>query len=106
MKKIIIISVIVIVIAVIGFFAFRPSNGNENGIKLVEVIKGNIVDKALAVGQLEPRQEIQVKSKISGIVKTLHVEVGQDVTKRLSQLLLIQHRWSMPKPNVTLNWPR
>ncbi len=79
MKKIIIISVIVIVVGVIGFLAFKPSNGNENGIKLVEVIKDNIVDKALAVGQLEPRREIQVKSKISGIVKTLHVEVGQDV---------------------------
>lgn len=79
MKKIIIISVIVIVLGALGYFVFGSSNGEENGLKLVGVTKGCIVDKALAVGQLEPRQEIQVKSKISGIVKTLHVDIGHDV---------------------------
>ncbi|MCD6162500.1 MAG: efflux RND transporter periplasmic adaptor subunit [candidate division Zixibacteria bacterium] len=79
MKKIIIISVIVIVIGGLAYLIFGNSNSQENGLKLVEVAKGNIVDKALAVGQLEPRQEIQVKSKISGIVKTLHVDIGHDV---------------------------
>jgi len=79
MKKAIILSVIVIVIAAVAFLAFRPSNGKDNGLKFSETTKGTIVDKALAVGQLEPRQEIQVKSKISGIVKTLHVEIGQEV---------------------------
>jgi HlyD family secretion protein len=80
MKKIIIISVIVIVVAAVAFLAFRPSNNKVNGLKFVETTTGTIVDKALAVGQIEPRQEIQVKSKISGIVKTLHVEIGQEVS--------------------------
>ena len=79
MKKIIIITVIVTVLGALAYFAFGSSKENENGIKLVEVTKGTIVDKALAVGRLEPRQEIQVKSKISGIVKTLHVDIGQEV---------------------------
>jgi len=79
MKKVLIISTIVIAIAIAAFFAFRSSGDKQNGLKLVDVTKGTIVDKALAVGQLEPRQEIQVKSKISGIVKTLHVDIGQDV---------------------------
>lgn len=79
MKKVLIISAIVIVIAVGAFLVFRSSGDKQNGLKLVDVTKGTIVDKALAVGQLEPRQEIQVKSKISGIVKTLHVDVGLDV---------------------------
>jgi HlyD family secretion protein len=76
MKKILLITAVIIVIVIIGYLVFKPT-ANENGtLKLVEVTRGSIVDKALAVGQLEPRQEIQVKSKISGIVKKLHVEIG------------------------------
>jgi HlyD family secretion protein len=79
MKKIIIIAVILVVLIGVAYIAFGSSKEKENGIKFVEVTKDTIVDKALAVGQLEPRQEIQVKSKISGIVKTLHVDVGDQV---------------------------
>jgi HlyD family secretion protein len=79
MKKIIIAAIIVIVLAVLAFIAFGSSKEKQNGIKFVAVTKNNIIDKALAVGQIEPRQEIQVKSKISGIVNTVHVEVGERV---------------------------
>ena len=40
---------------------------------------GSITDKALAVGQIEPRQKFQVKSKVSGLVKTCVVQVGDTV---------------------------
>jgi HlyD family secretion protein len=79
MKKFIIIAVLVVVIATVGYAIFKPSGDENGGLKFVEVKTGSILDKALAVGQLEPRREIQVKSKISGIVKKLHVEIGQDV---------------------------
>ena len=79
MKKFIIIGAIIIVLAVLTFIAFSSTKEKQNSIKVVEVTKGNIVDKALAVGQLVPRREIQVKSKISGIVKTLHVDIGDKV---------------------------
>lgn len=79
MKKVIIIAIIVIGLGSAAYFIFKPSPKENNGLKCVEVTKGTIVDKALAIGQLEPRQEIQVKSKISGIVKTLHVDIGDDV---------------------------
>lgn len=79
MKKFIIIGAIIIVLVVLAFIAFGSTKEKQNGIKLVEVTKGNIVDKALAVGQLVPYREIQVKSKISGIVKTLHVDIGDEV---------------------------
>ncbi len=79
MKKFLIIGAVIVLLAGVAYLAFGSSKEEENGIKLVEVTKDTIVDKALAVGQLEPRQEIQVKSKISGIVKTLHVDIGNDV---------------------------
>ncbi|UCC80071.1 MAG: efflux RND transporter periplasmic adaptor subunit [Candidatus Zixiibacteriota bacterium] len=79
MKKFIWIAVIVIVLAAVIFVIVKSSGNNDPGYKLVEVTRDNIVEKALATGQIEPLQEIQVKSKISGIVKTLHVEIGDDV---------------------------
>ncbi len=79
MKKVLIILGIVIAVAVAAYLAFGSAKDEQNGLKIVEVTKGNIIDKALAVGQLEPRREIQIKSKISGIVKTLHVDIGEGV---------------------------
>jgi HlyD family secretion protein len=80
MKKIILIAVVVIVAAVIVLFAFKNGDSSNNGdTKLVTVEKGEIIEKAMAIGQIEPYKEIAVKSKISGIVKKLYVEVGDTV---------------------------
>ena len=43
------------------------------------VEKGSITEKALAVGQIQPRQKFSVKSKISGLVKRCLVNVGDKV---------------------------
>lgn len=80
MKKIILISLAVVVVAAIVLFAFGNGDSSENGgDKLVKVEKGEIVEKAMAIGQIEPYKEIAVKSKISGIVKKLYIEVGDTV---------------------------
>jgi HlyD family secretion protein len=71
------ISVSLIVIFLVYIFFFKK-NGKEN-LTLIEVKKGTIVKKAVAVGQIEPRIKFQVKSKISGIVKTCAVDVGDTV---------------------------
>ena len=57
----------------------RNSRKNANGLKEVEVTTGSIVEKAVAVGQIQPRQKFQVKSKISGIVRRAQVQVGDTV---------------------------
>ena len=46
-------------------------------MKIVVAESGSITEKALAVGQIQPRQKFSVKSKISGIVKSCRVEVGE-----------------------------
>lgn len=51
----------------------------DPGFALVEAEIGSITEKALAVGQIEPRERFQVKSKISGIVRRCYVEVGDVV---------------------------
>ncbi len=63
----------VLVLGGIGTAAFllisKNAAAKQEGLKTVEIVRGTIVDKALAVGQIVPDQEIQVKSQISGIVK-------------------------------------
>jgi HlyD family secretion protein len=79
-KKIFIpVLIVVIVAAVIILKAKNSSNGKDNGIKMIKVQRGDIVENALAIGRIEPKKEIAVKSKISGIVKTVFVEVGDEV---------------------------
>ncbi len=73
---------LVILIAVAGAAAavIANNNGSQDGqIPAVEVTRGDIVDKALAVGTIEPRVEISVKSQFSGIVKRQFAEVGSFV---------------------------
>lgn len=79
-KKIFIpLSILVIIAAVIFLKAKNSADGKENGIKMIKVQRGDIVENALAIGRIEPKKEIDVKSKISGIVKNVFVEVGDEV---------------------------
>jgi len=68
-----------IVILFTAFVLSSNSSENENGRQTIKVTKNNIVDKALAVGSIEPVNEIDVKSKISGVVGKLYADVGDYV---------------------------
>ena len=78
------LKLLLILIVVTGaagaIYAWVGHRGNdEQGFKLIEVEIGSITEKALAVGQIDPRERFQVKSKVSGIVKKTYVEVGDKV---------------------------
>ena len=66
--------------AAIFFFVSDGSASRDQGPKTVAVVKGEIVEKALAVGMIEPRKQVAVKSKIGGLVRRAYVDVG-DVVK-------------------------
>jgi HlyD family secretion protein len=74
----------IIVVGVVGtaifFFVSDGSASRDQGPKTVAVTRGEILDKALAVGMIEPRKQISVKSKIGGLVRRAFVDVG-DVVK-------------------------
>lgn len=78
-KKILLIGLPIIIIGVVLFFVVSGSSGNENSLKTIKTERGTIIDKALAVGKIEPRRETPVKSKISGIVRKIYVDVGDEV---------------------------
>jgi len=76
----ILIAVLIAAGAVLGgYFWLQGRAEGEPEFELVEVTRGAITEKAVAVGQIEPRLKFEVKSKISGIVKRCAVEVGDRV---------------------------
>jgi len=78
-KKIIGITFIVILVGAVLFFAINGSANKDETIQTETCQLGEIVDKALAVGTIVPRHEIAVKSKISGIVKEIYADIGDEV---------------------------
>ena len=78
-KKVFLITIAVALVGAVLFFAIDGSAKKDNDLKTVAAEKGSIVDKALAVGRIDPKMEISVKSKIGGIVKRAYVEIGQHV---------------------------
>jgi HlyD family secretion protein len=71
---------VVLVAVAAGLYALaRGGKGSDNEQKMVTVEKGSVTEKALAVGQIQPRQKFSIKSKISGIVRKCMVNVGDRV---------------------------
>lgn len=66
-------------IVLLSAFSCRRRGGEENAS--VKVAKGNIRDVAVALGTIEVKYEISVKSNFSGVIKKLFVEVGNVVKK-------------------------
>lgn len=79
MKKLIGLLVLVASIGVGAYFLLGANHSAENGLKTVQPTVGEVVVKAVAMGQIEPLHEVAVKSKNSGIVRKIFVEVGDRV---------------------------
>lgn len=75
-KKILLAAMAIIVVGLVLFFAIDGSAKKQDVLKTVAVERGSIVDKALAVGQIEPKKENSIKSKIPGIVGKIFVDIG------------------------------
>ncbi len=66
-------------VAVGGYAWLQSREPDDHGLTLVAVARGDITEKAVAVGQIEPRLKFKIKSKISGIVRRCAVDVGDRV---------------------------
>jgi HlyD family secretion protein len=78
MKKAISVAIVTIVLGGGGYLIYRAmaDDGEQTGPATVEVTRESLVEKALATGEIVPRHQIAVKSKISGTVARLFVEEG------------------------------
>jgi HlyD family secretion protein len=76
------IGIALLVVAFAGtlVFLYFKSKGEPPVVKTQTAQVTDIVKKAVATGKIVPRREVQIKPRVSGIIKKLHVEPG-DVVK-------------------------
>lgn len=72
-----------------AFAVLTAGDSGENEVDSVVVERGEIVDRALAVGRIEPLVEVSVKSQLAGVVRRMFKEPGQYV-QRGEPLLEVQ----------------
>lgn len=60
---------------------FVQSRPVPEDLKIVEPETADIVLKTVATGAIVPRAEVEIKSRVSGVVQVLHVVPGQQVTR-------------------------
>ena len=82
-------SAILLVIVVLGVGAMRLVKGTSiDPNKIAKVQKGDVARSVVATGKIQPITKVEVKSKASGIVEKLFVDINHKVQKgdRLAQL--------------------
>jgi HlyD family secretion protein len=81
-RWIILISVVTLVGGgIFGIGAALQPNNQIDPSKLVAVERGDLAKSVVATGKIEPLAKVEVKSKASGIVKSLYVDYGETVKK-------------------------
>jgi HlyD family secretion protein len=80
MKKALIAGLLILVIAVAGFFLFR-GNGNEPKFRTEKVTRGDIVMAVTSTGTVNPVTTVLVGTQVSGTIKEIHVDFNSPVRK-------------------------
>jgi len=70
----------------LGFWIVVQRRQDDSAEKLAKVEQGSIARSVVATGKIEPLSKVEIKSKASGIIKFLYVNVGDKV--REGQLLV------------------
>jgi len=83
-KMLVRVVLLFVVLAVLGgslYFLIKRNDQPTEVFETREVQTGTIIKRAVATGAIEPRQEIIIKSRVSGVVETLFMEAGETVDK-------------------------
>ena len=62
-------------------FLYQKSQPREVSYAVLPVTQSDIVQTTVATGKIEPRDEIQIKPQISGIISEVYKEAGETVKK-------------------------
>ena len=83
------IAAAVVVVALLGLGLTRLARGSSiDPNKLAKVTRGDVARSVIATGKIQPITKVEVKSKASGIVEKLYVDINNQVHKgqQLAQL--------------------
>lgn len=84
MKKFIRIGIMVVIaLLFLGTFVFlyQKSQPKKVEYNVLKVVKSDIVQTTVATGKIEPRDEVQIKPQISGIISEVYKEAGETVKR-------------------------
>ena len=84
MKKIFRILGIIILIGIFGetiYFLYTKSKKHPDIFETKTPVVDNVIKKTVATGSVVPRQEIEIKPQVSGIIAEIYIEAGDIVKK-------------------------
>jgi HlyD family secretion protein len=84
MKKVLKISVLVIILGVFGwtiFYLYKKSQKKPVMYETQTAFVSNVIKKTVATGSVVPRKEIEIKPQVSGIIDKVYVIAGEKVSK-------------------------
>ena len=79
--KYLIITLVVLLFAGTFIYLFKRSQPKEEKYTTLEVTRMDIVKTTVVTGKIQPRDEVNIKPQISGIIDKLYKESGQMVKK-------------------------
>ena len=82
MKKFLKISMVVVLIALVGwvfFYLYKQTKKSPVVFETEQPEVTNIIKKTVATGSIVPRKEIQIKPQESGIINEIYVQPGDEV---------------------------
>ena len=74
------IALLVVVVSAVGILA-HGSGTKIDPSRLAKATRGDIAKSVVATGKIQPITKVELKSKASGIVEKLYVDINQHVTK-------------------------
>ncbi len=107
-KKLIPATVALAIVALFGatlWFLYAKSRPKVVGVETEKPVVADIVKKCVAAGAIQPRKEIEIKPKVSGILKALYVEAGKKVKKGdlIAEVQIIPEMLSLNEAELKLS---
>ena len=83
--------VLILATAGLAYYFSSQGDGDEAGVEYVKPEIDDIVEKTVASGSIKPRQEVDIKPQVSGVIDQIYVEEGQLVKKgdKIARIKLI-----------------
>jgi len=82
---------LVLITCGIAYYFVQQNKSTDEETQTVKAEITNIIKKAVATGSINPRQEVNVKPQVSGVIDKLYVEAGELIKKgdKIARIKLI-----------------
>lgn len=77
--KILLVLFFLVAVVTAGLYMYKTSSKGLEKFETAEVENRDIITKAVATGSVKPREVIEIKPNISGVITKLHVKEGDEV---------------------------